>query len=179
MASANDKLADSLNLLKQYQETHESSVIQGMKVLGDTHTKRLIQNGYLEQVIKGWYIPSMPGMEGDTTVWYASYWHFIVAYANYRFGEDWCLTAEESLDFYAGETVVPHQLIIRSPKANNNVITLKHGDSMLDITASMPKRIVTDSRFGYDSISDFLQNKADFISDFLQKSVSLHKTEIL
>ena len=148
MASANDKLADSLNVLKQYQETHESSVIQGMKVLGDTHTKRLIQNGYLEQVIKGWYIPSMPGMEGDTTVWYASYWHFIVAYANYRFGEDWCLTAEESLDFYAGETVAPHQLIIRSPKANNNVITLKHGDSMLDITASMPKRIVTDSRFG-------------------------------
>ena len=53
----------------------------------------------------------------------------------------------------------------------NNVITLKHGDSMLDITASMPKRIVTDSRFGYDSISDFLQNKADFMSDFLQKSV--------
>lgn len=148
MASANDKLADSLNLLKQYQETHESSVIQGMKVLGDTHTKRLIQNGYLEQVIKGWYIPSMPGMEGDTTVWYASYWHFIVAYANYRFGEDWCLTAEESLDFYAGETVAPRQLIIRSPKANNNVITLKHGDSMLDITASMPKRMVTEPRYG-------------------------------
>ena len=50
----------------------------------------------------------------------------------------------------------------------NNVITLKHGDSMLDITASMPKRIVTDSRFGYDSISDFLRKSLDFISDFLQ-----------
>lgn len=133
MASVQEKLADSLRVLKQYQDTHENTIIQGMKTLGETHTKRLIQNGYLEQVIKGWYMPTMPGMEGDTTVWYASYWLFIVAYANSRFGTDWCLTPEASLDLYAGETVVPHQLILRSPKASNNIIQLKHGDTLLDI----------------------------------------------
>ena len=148
MASVQEKLADSLSVLKAYQDTHENIIIQGMKTLGETHTKRLIQNGYLEQVIKGWYMPTMPGMEGDTTVWYASYWQFIVAYANNRFGTDWCLTPEESLDLYAGETVAPHQLILRSTKASNNIIQLKHGDSLLDITAAQPRNVVVEPRFG-------------------------------
>ena len=49
MASVQEKLADSLSVLKAYQDTHENIIIQGMKTLGETHTKRLIQNGYLEQ----------------------------------------------------------------------------------------------------------------------------------
>lgn len=148
MASIQEKLAESLSVLKNYQDTHKSSIIQGIKTLGNIHSKRLIQNGYLEQIIKGWYMPTMPGMEGDTTVWYASYWHFVVAYANHRFGEDWCLTPEESLDFYAGETVAPHQLILRSTKASNNIIQLKHGDSLLDITAAMPKHMYVEPIYG-------------------------------
>lgn len=148
MASIQEKLADSLSVLKKYQDENNSDIIQGMKTLGETHTKRLIDNGYLEQVIKGWYMPTMPGMEGDTTVWYASYWKFIVAYSNNRFGDNWCLTPEESLDFYAGETVAPTQLIIRSSKASNNIVSLKHGDSMLDITATMPAHIVVEQRYG-------------------------------
>ena len=92
MASIQEKLADSLSVLKKYQDENNSDIIQGMKTLGETHTKRLIDNGYLKQVIKGWYMPTMPGMEGDTTVWYASYWKFIVAYSNNRFGDNWCLT---------------------------------------------------------------------------------------
>ena len=60
MASVQEKLADSLSVLKAYQDTHENIIIQGMKTLGETHTKRLIQNGYLEQVITGWYIPTAP-----------------------------------------------------------------------------------------------------------------------
>lgn len=148
MASIQEKLADSLSVLKKYQDENNSDIIQGMKTLGETHTKRLIDNGYLGQVIKGWYMPTMPGMEGDTTVWYASYWKFIVAYSNNRFGDNWCLTPEESLDFYAGETVAPTQLIIRSSKASNNIVSLKHGDSMLDITATMPAHIVVEQRYG-------------------------------
>lgn len=148
MASIQEKLADSLSVLKSYQDTHKSSIIQGLKTLGDIHSKRLIKNGYLEQVIKGWYMSTMPGMEGDTTVWYASYWHFVVAYANHRFGENWCLTPEESLDFYAGETVAPRQLIIRSAKASNNVIQLKHGNTLLDITAAMPKHVYVEPIYG-------------------------------
>lgn len=56
MASIQEKLADSLSVLKKYQDENNSDIIQGMKTLGETHTKRLIDNGYLEQVIKGWYM---------------------------------------------------------------------------------------------------------------------------
>ena len=148
MASIQERLAESLKVLKAYQDAHNNLVICGAKALGETHTKRLVDNGYLQSVIKGWYIPSFPGSEGDTTVWYASYWSFVVAYANKRFGDKWCLSAEESLSFYAGETVAPSQLVIRTPKGSNNILQLMHGDSMLDISASLPKNVVVDSRFG-------------------------------
>lgn len=148
MTSIQEKLADSLSVLKEYQDKGENPIIKGLKTLGETHTKRLLQNGYLEQIVKGWYMPCMPGMEGDTTTWYASYWDFIAVYCGNRFGEKWCLTPEESLDYYAGETIAPTQVIIRSPKATNNVTSLKHGDSLLDISASLPSAIVKENKHG-------------------------------
>lgn len=148
MASIQDKLAESLKVLKDYQDSHKNTIIRGYSVLGDTHTKRLLENGYLQPIIKGWYMPSFPGNEGDTTVWYASYWQFIAAYANGRFGNDWCLTAEESLSFHAGETTCPSQLIIKATKANNNIIKLKFGDSLMDISAALPKNVYVEPRYG-------------------------------
>lgn len=148
MASIQEKLAESLKILKNYQDKHENLVICGLDELGKTHTRRLIDNGYLQPVIKGWYIPSFPGSEGDTTVWYASYWNFITAYSNKRFGRDWCLSPEESLSYYAGETVAPKQLIIRTPKGSNNIIQLMYGDSLLDISSSLPKNIYKDPHNG-------------------------------
>ncbi|MDE6022382.1 MAG: cell filamentation protein Fic [Muribaculaceae bacterium] len=148
MANLQEKLADSLRALKEFQDNNKNPIIKGMKELGDAHTKRLLQNGYLEQVIKGWYMPSMPGLEGDTTTWYASYWSFISAYCYDRFGENWCLTPEESLDYYAGDNAVPSQLIIRSPKASNNINKLKHNDSLLDISASLPGNVISEQTYG-------------------------------
>ena len=148
MASVQEKLAESLSVLKDYQDSHGNMIIKGYSALGETHTKRLLQNGYLQPVIRGWYIPSFPGSEGDTTVWYASYWQFISAYATSRFGQDWCLSAEESLSYYAGETTCPSQLIIRSTKANNNVVQLLHGDTLMDITSSIPAKMYVEPRYG-------------------------------
>lgn len=153
MASIQEKLADSLSILKEFQDKNKNPIIKGFKTLGEIHTKRLLQNGYLEQIIKGWYMPTMPGLEGDTTSWYASYWGFIAAYCNHRFNKDWCLTPEESLDYYAGETVAPNQIIIRAPKGANNILTLKHGDSLLDISASLPKKLVKEKKHGLNIYS--------------------------
>ena len=67
MATLQKKLADSLAALKKYQDAHgDNLVIQGTGALGRTHTERLVSNGYLKMVIKGWYIPSSPGSEGDS-----------------------------------------------------------------------------------------------------------------
>lgn len=148
MASVQERLAESLRVLKVYQDNNRSMIIKGQQVLGVTHTKRLLDNGYLQTIIKGWYMPSFPGSEGDTTVWYASYWDFIVAYANDRFGQEWCLTPEESLSYYAGETVVPAQLIIRAKRASNNIIQMKFADSLLDISSDIPEDIYVEPRYG-------------------------------
>lgn len=42
-----------------------------------------------------------------------------------------------SLDIHSGKTTVPVQLIIRSPKANNNAVQLPYGHSMLAIRSDV------------------------------------------
>lgn len=149
MATLQQKLADSLSVLKKYQDQHpDNLVIKGATTLGATHTKRLVDTGYLQMVIKGWYIPSFPGNEGDSTVWYVSYWPFMTAYLNDKFGDRWCLSAEMSLYLYSGKSVVPKQLIVRAEKGNNNVTLLPFGTSLLDIKASVPKTTMPFQPFG-------------------------------
>lgn len=137
MATPQQLLADSLEELRKLQEADSNVVIHGTEQLSRTHLKRLLDNGWLQEVMKGWYVPSRPGSEGDTTVWYTSYWHFIKAYARDKFGAEWCLSPEMSLDIHSGKTTVPLQLIIRSPKANNNVVALPYGHSLLTLRADI------------------------------------------
>lgn len=149
MATLQEKLADSLAVLKAWQDDHKDNmVIQGASTLGEMHTKRLVDNGYLQMVIKGWYIPSSPGSEGDSTVWYVSYWSFVTAYLDSKLGEQWCLSPELSLYFYSGKSIIPKQLIVRSPKASNNILSLPFGTSILDIKASIPNSVVKEPRYG-------------------------------
>ena len=149
MATIQEKLAESLAVLKEYQDAHgENVVIRGAGTLGRTHTERLVDSGYLKMVIKGWYIPCSPGSEGDSTVWYVSYWYFIVMYLNNKFGENWCLSAELSLYFYSGKCMVPSQLIVRSEAATNNILSLPFGTSILDIKASLPPSVEVEPCYG-------------------------------
>ena len=149
MATIQEKLAESLEVLKTYQDAHgDNLVIQGADTLGRTHTERLVNSGYLQMVIRGWYIPSSPGSEGDSTVWYVSYWSFVTAYLDNRFEGKWCLSPELSLDFYSGKTVVPKQLIVRTELGKNNILQLPFGTSLVDIKASLPPKVVREPRYG-------------------------------
>lgn len=149
MATIQQKQAESMAMLKEYQDAHgENLVIHGADTLGRTHTERLVDSGYLKMVIKGWYIPCYPGSDGDSTVWYVSYWYFIVAYLNSKFGDKWCLSPELSLYFYSGKSVVPQQLIVRSDAAANNILHLPFGTSLLDIKASLPPSVEVESHYG-------------------------------
>ncbi|MBR6491873.1 MAG: Fic family protein [Bacteroidales bacterium] len=149
MATIQEKLAESLAVLKAYQDAHgDNLVIQGADTLGRTHTERLVKSGYLTMVIKGWYIPSSPGSEGDSTVWYVSYWSFVTAYLDERFKGAWCLSPEISLYFHSGKTVIPKQLIVRSEFASNNILQLPFGTSIVDIKAPLPPEVVQEPRYG-------------------------------
>lgn len=102
--------------------------------LSRVHRERLLKNGFLREVMKGWYISAQPSDDsGVSTQWYTAFWGFCAAYLQTRFGSDWCLSAEQSISLHVGNRTIPRQLLVRSPHANNNVTTLPHGTSVLEV----------------------------------------------
>jgi hypothetical protein len=137
MASPSEKLAASLDVLRKLQD--QGVIAIRTRDLTRTHRERLLANGFLREVMKGWYIPSRPDeATGGSTAWYASFWGFCAAYLRERFGEDWCLSPEQSLLLHAGNRKIPRQLLVRSPKAHNNITALPHDISLLYARLSLP-----------------------------------------
>jgi len=138
MATPSEKLAESLELLHKIQNANGAAAIRA-KDMPRTHRERLKANGFLREVMKGWYFPSRPNeKEGDSTSWYASFWRFAAVYLETRFGKTWSLSPEESLSLHGGSWTVPRQLFVRSPKGGNKVVPLLHGTSLLDVRAALP-----------------------------------------
>jgi len=138
MASPSEKLAESLQVLHGLQNANGAAAIRARDITR-THRERLLASGFLQEVIKGWYIPSRPDeVKGESTAWYASFWRFAAVYLETRFGRNWSLSAEQSLSLHGGNWTVPRQLAVRSPEGRNNVTKLPHGTSLLDLDASLP-----------------------------------------
>ena len=138
MATPPEKLAQSLEILHGLQNANGAAAIRA-RDLTRTHRERLLANGFLREVIKGWYIPSRPDeVKGESTAWYASFWCFAAVYLETRFGKNWSLSPEQSLSLHAGNWTAPKQLVVRSPKARNKITPLPHGTSLLDVRAALP-----------------------------------------
>jgi hypothetical protein len=138
MPAPSEKLAQSLEILGKLQNSNGAAAVRA-KDLSRTHRERLLTNGFLQEVIKGWYIPSRPDeVKGESTAWYASFWRFCAVYLQERFGKEWCLSPEQSLSLHGGNWTIPRQLLVRSPKARNKVTKLPHGTSLLDLRAALP-----------------------------------------
>jgi hypothetical protein len=138
MASPYEKLAESLDALRALQERGVVAVRSGD--LTRTHRERLVKNGFLQEVMKGWYIPTRPdATTGDSTLWYASFWGFCAAYLKERFGTNWSLSPEQSLLLHVGNMTVPRQLLVRSPKARNKITALLYNTSLFDTRAALPE----------------------------------------
>lgn len=139
MATPSEKLAQSLEALHALQD--RGIVAIRSAELTRTHRERLLKGGFLQEVMRGWYIPSRPDeVAGESTAWYASYWAFCAAYLKERFGQGWSLAPEQSLLLHAGNWTVPRQLLVRVEKnARNNVTNLPHDTSLLDVQAFVPE----------------------------------------
>ncbi|MCY4356891.1 MAG: Fic family protein [Gammaproteobacteria bacterium] len=137
MAKPSEKLAESLELLHELQV--QGTVAIRSSDLSRTHRERLLRNGFLQEVIKGWYVPKRPDETvGESTAWYAAFWPFCAAYLQHLKGNDWCLSPEQSLSIHAENWTVPRQLLVRSIKARNNITVLPHNTSLLDVRATLP-----------------------------------------
>jgi hypothetical protein len=138
MASPHEKLAESLEVLRALQARGVVAVRSGD--LTRTHRERLVKNGFLQEVMKGWYLPAHPDeVTGESTTWYASFWNFFAVYLKERFGTNWSLSPEQSLLLHVGNMTVPRQLLVRSPKARNKITTLPHDTSLFDTRAALPE----------------------------------------
>ena len=138
MATPSEKLAESLKVLRAIQQGGTAAIRSGD--LSRTHRERLLKNGFLEEVMKGWYVPARPDEQaGESTAWYATFWGFCAAYLGDRFEQNWCLSPEQSLFLHAGNWTVPQQLLVRAPRGGNKPKELPYGTSIFDVRASLPK----------------------------------------
>jgi len=139
MPLPSEKLADSLEVLRKLQVNGVVAIKTSS--ISKVHRMRLLKNGFLKKVAKGWYIAT-PADEklGDSTSWYASYWQFCAEYLNDRYGEDYFISPEQSLLFQSGNRTVPHQLIVRSTKKGvNHKTPLPHETSLFHWDSPVPK----------------------------------------
>jgi Fic family protein len=132
MAAPNEKLAESLDVLKALQEGGRR--VFRSDEFSRVHRERLLENGFVQDVMKGWLISSSPrARAGDSTPWYASFWEFCARYCDDRFGGEWHLSAEQSLWLHGERTVIPEQVVVNCPKGTNNTINLLFGTSLYDL----------------------------------------------
>jgi Fic/DOC family len=152
MAAPSEKLAESLSILKSLQEQSIVAIRTGQ--LSRTHRERLLKAGFLREVMKGWYTPARPDeLEGESTGWYASFWAFCAGYLNDRFGKDWCLSPEQSLNLHVGNWTVPKQLLVRTPKGGNKPTRLLFDTSVFDVRLDLPPSGDIEVRNGLNVVS--------------------------
>ena len=132
MATPNERLAASLARLQKLQDQGRRIFRSGE--LTRVHRERLIRNGFLREVMKGWLISSSPEVDpGDTAVWLASFWEFCATYCAARFGQNWHLSPEQSLLLHAENAIIPRQIVIYTPRGANNTVDLPFGTSLYDL----------------------------------------------
>ncbi|MDZ4662949.1 MAG: Fic family protein [Pseudomonadota bacterium] len=92
----------------------------------------LMRAGCLTQVIRGWYLLTKPEASGTSTVWYVGFWPFIRQYLMKRFGkQEYCLSADASLDLHSGECHVARQITVITKKTSNQTVELPEDTSLL------------------------------------------------
>lgn len=123
-------LAAALKVLKRLQDKHHGVV--EFKDLADEHRAVLVETGFLRPVMKGWYICGNPADgDGESTVWYASFWAFISGYLSKRLNKRYCLNPEASLLLHTGNTTVPRQVTAVAKEGGTTVVNLPFNTSLL------------------------------------------------
>jgi Fic family protein len=137
---AHQKLADALDSASKLSV---DNILQS-RLITEKHLTLLKKEGFLKPVVKGWYLLDADLSHSDTgesVLWHESYWVFISQYLKEMVGEDYILSAEQSLDLHTGNNVLPNQLLIGNAKKANRVVPLPRGLSLSLYTATeVPSR---------------------------------------
>ncbi|WP_149524277.1 Fic family protein [Sphingobacterium hotanense] len=173
MATPRERFVEALKFLQELQEKGIVG-IHTDDMPNRKYREILSKNGFIREVAKGWYITTSPEeKDGETTAWYSSYWDFVAIFLERKYGDNWCLSADQSLLLHAANQSVPQQLLVRSPQGNNNPTPLPHNTSLFNIRGELPSAdqlIVTpngirmynlQSALIYSSASTYTRNAID------------------
>jgi len=138
MATPRERFVEALKLLQELQERGIVG-IHTENMPSRRYREILLKNGFIKEVTRGWYIAVDPNeKDGETTSWYSSYWDFVAVFLERKYGENWCLSADQSLLIHAGNPIIPQQLLVRSPQGNNLPTALPHKTSLFNFRADLP-----------------------------------------
>ncbi len=133
MATHNEKLASSLEILRSIQERGIRVVrIADHKELTRAHRERLVKANFLQPIIPGWYLPDTSPMscqvilQAGTPAW-TPLWLRMPTTDSATNGNS---PAEQSLLSQAGETTMSRQIQIHAVNASNDIVTLPHNCSL-------------------------------------------------
>lgn len=138
MATPRERFVEALKFLQELQEKGIVG-IHTDDIPNRKYREILSKNGFIREVAKGWYITISPEeKDGETTAWYSSYWDFVAVFLERKYGDNWCLSADQSLLLHAANQSVPQQLLVRSPQGNNNPTPLPHNTSLFNMRGELP-----------------------------------------
>ncbi|WP_293888542.1 MULTISPECIES: Fic family protein [unclassified Sphingobacterium] len=138
MATPRERFVEALKFLQELQEKGIVG-IHTDDMPNRKYREILSKNGFIREVAKGWYITTSPEeKDGETIAWYSSYWDFIAVFLERKYGDNWCLSADQSLLLHAANQSVPQQLLVRSPQGNNNPTPLPHNTSLFNMRGELP-----------------------------------------
>ncbi|CAD0007116.1 Fic family protein [Flavobacterium salmonis] len=139
MATPRERFVEALKFLQELQEKGTIG-IHTNDIPNRRYREILLKNGFIKEVTKGWYIAANPDeRDGETTSWYSSYWEFTAAYLERKYGNNWCLSPDQSLLIHAGNEVIPKQLLVRSPQGNNLSTVFPHKTSLFNLRGDLPQ----------------------------------------
>jgi Fic/DOC family len=171
MATPAEKLAEALDALHTLQK--QGIIAIHTNEINNLLRQRLVKQGFLKEVVRGWYIPASPDERmGDSTSWYSSYWVFCARYIAEKYKNNWIVSADQSLQLHSGNQTVPIQLMIKSPEASNFKTDLPYNTSLFHLRGDLPESdlIVTENEMRLHSLpaslifcsqSIFVQNPTD------------------
>jgi hypothetical protein len=141
MATPAEKLADALDALHNLQKKGLTAI--HTSEISTVYRQRLAKQGFLKEVVRGWYIPARPGeAQGDTTSWYSNYWDFCARYISEKYAGNYIVSADQSLQLHSGNQAVPAQLVIRAPDASNFKTDLPYHTSLFHMRGELPDAVL-------------------------------------
>lgn len=137
------RLTDRQRLARALEELHKElgsdrGVVRGRQ-LANANRRLLLEQGYLREILKGWYFVSDPTAdEGDSTPFYANFWEYLARYLGERFAADYCLSAEHSLLRHAQHNVIPSTVNVLLAAKQSQLQELAFGHNVALYPGKLP-----------------------------------------